>query len=99
MQALLLDVKNYDAFRELVEGSMMSSSEGESMGSRDWADSRMGIYTQSLLSLSTLRGAVTFRQAHLQNQAEESESRRAGDMTKANIRMSTYGKLLKLVKS
>jgi anaphase-promoting complex subunit 6 len=29
MQALLLDVKNYDAFRELVEGSMMSSSEGE----------------------------------------------------------------------
>jgi hypothetical protein len=30
MQALLLDVKNYEAFRELVEGSMMSSSEGES---------------------------------------------------------------------
>jgi anaphase-promoting complex subunit 6 len=28
MQALLLDVKNYEAFRELVEGSMMSSSEG-----------------------------------------------------------------------
>lgn len=30
MQALLLDVKNYDAFRELVEGSMMSSAEGVS---------------------------------------------------------------------
>jgi anaphase-promoting complex subunit 6 len=30
MQALLLDVKNYEAFRELVEGSMMSSSEGQS---------------------------------------------------------------------
>jgi hypothetical protein len=29
MQALLLDVKNYDAFRELVEGGMMSSTEGE----------------------------------------------------------------------
>lgn len=28
MQALLLDVKNYDAFRELVEGSMMTSAEG-----------------------------------------------------------------------
>jgi hypothetical protein len=29
MQALLLDVKNYEAFRELVEGSMMSSAEGK----------------------------------------------------------------------
>lgn len=29
MEALLLDVKNYDAFRELVEGSMMSASEGQ----------------------------------------------------------------------
>lgn len=30
MQALILDVKNYEAFRELVEGSMMSATEGES---------------------------------------------------------------------
>lgn len=30
MEALLLDVKNYDAFRELVEGGMMTAQEGES---------------------------------------------------------------------
>jgi anaphase-promoting complex subunit 6 len=29
IEALVLDVKNYDAFRELVEGGMMSSLEGE----------------------------------------------------------------------
>jgi anaphase-promoting complex subunit 6 len=29
IEALALDVKNYDAFRELVEGGMMSSTEGE----------------------------------------------------------------------
>lgn len=29
MQALIMDVKNYEAFRELVEGSMMSSIEGQ----------------------------------------------------------------------
>lgn len=28
MEALMLDVKNYDAFRELVEGGMMSAKEG-----------------------------------------------------------------------
>ena len=28
MEALTLDVKNYDAFRELVEGGMMSGMEG-----------------------------------------------------------------------
>ena len=28
MEALLLDVKNYDAFRELVDGSMLSANEG-----------------------------------------------------------------------
>ena len=45
MQALLLDVKNYEAFRELVEGSMMSSSEGKSYNSPyiQGADGRMGI--------------------------------------------------------
>lgn len=31
MQALVLDVKNYEAFRELVEGGMMSSTEGMSL--------------------------------------------------------------------
>jgi hypothetical protein len=31
MQALLLDVKNYEAFRELVEGNMMSAAEGQSV--------------------------------------------------------------------
>lgn len=30
MQALILDVKNYEAFRELVEGGMMSATEGMS---------------------------------------------------------------------
>lgn len=29
MQALLLDVKNYEAFKELVEGNMMSAAEGQ----------------------------------------------------------------------
>jgi hypothetical protein len=29
MQALMLDVKNYDAFRELVGGSMMPIEEGK----------------------------------------------------------------------
>lgn len=29
MEALVLDVKNYEAFRELVEGSMMAPDEGE----------------------------------------------------------------------
>jgi hypothetical protein len=29
VEALALDVKNYDAFRELVEGGMMSSTEGK----------------------------------------------------------------------
>lgn len=29
MEALMIDVKNYDAFRELVQGGMMSSIEGE----------------------------------------------------------------------
>ena len=29
MEALMLDVKNYDAFRELVEGGMMTAQEGE----------------------------------------------------------------------
>lgn len=29
VEALVIDVKNYDAFRELVEGQMMSASEGE----------------------------------------------------------------------
>jgi hypothetical protein len=29
MEALMLDVKNYNAFKELVDGGMMSSSEGE----------------------------------------------------------------------
>ena len=28
IEALVIDVKNYDAFRELVEGGMMSSNEG-----------------------------------------------------------------------
>jgi len=28
MEALMVDVKNYDAFRELVEGGMMSEKEG-----------------------------------------------------------------------
>ena len=28
MEALTLDVKNYDAFRELIEGGMMSGMEG-----------------------------------------------------------------------
>lgn len=28
MEALLLDVKNYEAFRELVEGGMMTAQEG-----------------------------------------------------------------------
>ena len=30
MEALMLDVKNYEAFRELVDGNMMSSTEGAS---------------------------------------------------------------------
>lgn len=29
MEALMLDVKNYDAYRELIEGGMMSEKEGE----------------------------------------------------------------------
>jgi anaphase-promoting complex subunit 6 len=29
MQSLLLDVKNYDAFRELVEGNMLTPAEGK----------------------------------------------------------------------
>lgn len=29
MEALMIDVKNYDAFRELVEGGMLSSKEGK----------------------------------------------------------------------
>jgi hypothetical protein len=67
MQALLLDVKNYDAFRELVEGSMMSSSEGESshQAERKWLNFRMGIHQQPLLSLAIIRRTVTFRQTHL----------------------------------
>jgi len=28
MEALTLDVKNYDAFRELIDGKMMTSEEG-----------------------------------------------------------------------
>jgi len=46
MQALLLDVKNYEAFRELVEGSMMSSSEGWSYNLPyiQRANGRMGIH-------------------------------------------------------
>lgn len=28
MEALMLDVKNYDAYRELIEGGMMSEKEG-----------------------------------------------------------------------
>jgi len=49
MQALLLDVKNYEAFRELVEGSMMSSSEGVFFNKITntvgvGADDRMGIH-------------------------------------------------------
>jgi len=28
MEALMLDVKNYDAFRELIDGKMMTSEEG-----------------------------------------------------------------------
>jgi len=29
MEALALDVKNYDAFRELIDGKMMTSEEGQ----------------------------------------------------------------------
>lgn len=29
MEALVIDVKNYEAFRELIEGGMMSSKEGQ----------------------------------------------------------------------
>ena len=29
MEALLIDVKNYEAFRELTEGGMMTSQEGK----------------------------------------------------------------------
>lgn len=29
IEALLLDVKNYEAYRELVEGGMMTANEGE----------------------------------------------------------------------
>lgn len=31
MEALVIDVKNYEAFKELVEGKMLEPEEGESM--------------------------------------------------------------------
>ncbi len=43
MEALMLDVKNYDAFRELIEGGMMSAKEGmlNSLSSTVWPDRLM----------------------------------------------------------
>lgn len=32
VEALVIDVKNYDAFREIVEGQMMTAAEGELTG-------------------------------------------------------------------
>jgi anaphase-promoting complex subunit 6 len=37
MEALMIDVKNYDAFRELVEGGVLSSKEGKLLSSCVWA--------------------------------------------------------------
>lgn len=38
MEALALDVRNYDAFKELIDGGMMTPEEGECAGC-SWRDS------------------------------------------------------------
>ena len=58
MEALMLDVKNYDAFRELVEGGMMSATEGIFTLSRinPWLTTiRMVLCSKSCLSVPALR--------------------------------------------
>lgn len=58
----MLDVKNYEAFRELVDGNMMSSTEGTSssssrpVGIKAVADDhdRVGIHRQPLVSCSII---------------------------------------------
>lgn len=74
MQSLILDVKNYDAFRELVEGNMLSPVEGQLPHVPGWppADrNRMGVHQQSRLSLTTIRGGVELRKAYVPHEAEE----------------------------
>lgn len=115
MQALILDVKNYEAFRELVEGGMMSSTEGGSslpacpiryiqlsIQSSMLISGRMGLFQQSRIPVSTFRGTVKLCQADVSYKAEEGESSlsRQGIASKANKdRMSTFERSLRLGKS
>ena len=80
MEALALDVKNYDSFRELTEGGMMTAEEGES-GSSLWAvlrglgwtsaHFRMDIRAGSSISLASFRGTDAFRQIDVHYEVEE----------------------------
>jgi anaphase-promoting complex subunit 6 len=81
IEALTIDVKNYEAFRELVEGEMMQPQEGERrpdcqahvprlMG-------RMGVCAEAGLQLAAHQRAGNVRQAHVCQPAEESELARA----------------------
>ena len=42
MEALMLDVKNYEAFRELIQGSMLSAAEGKSSERQSRAEIQNG---------------------------------------------------------
>lgn len=84
MEALVIDVKNYEAFRELIEGGMMSSAEGELLDLHSSRrvlltelilTCRMGICPDSGVSEASLGRGGHLRTANVYHQTKEGQQK------------------------